>query len=479
MSNAAAVVIHHKGERIEGGDDWQVTLDAAVARLGPWSPPESHIELWEPNGQGQAVSTFESQIVDDGATVRIEGLHAALGAAGVQVNTAEQLYLTGTRMADVGYQTQAVRAREHADKRPVAEVAAELAEIIKAEQRHQITMSGADMARKLALNGKLTVAGYKLNEHAIRGMLGRAESGASGYVFALRDRIKNKRPDLAADKVQLLATLTRELEAASGEQFTLRVRDGLGDCFAVVSPSYAVADAPLVIPDVLAALPADAKASFSYDPHTTTWELRASVFTPTPTDEQAVGEPFEGYVSFRSNDAGGGSLRGGGGILILRCLNASTYEAATERASRQHRGRILLQLGQLTQQAGKAIHALCQAWGVARETEVPVPAHYEGALIPTELVIPGLFRGLLTDRQSPLIAVHMPGRREEHVMALAKTFTTERRNGQMVVRADMANAMTRYGQGMPSTVRRDVEQLSAAWVVGRHVPRWEPLRVAR
>ena len=53
-------------------------------------------------------------------------------------------------------------------------------------------------------------------------------------------------------------------------------------------------DAPEIVEHILLALPADAKGSWVYDPATTSWELRAAIWTPTPAAEHAGGDVVEG-----------------------------------------------------------------------------------------------------------------------------------------------------------------------------------------
>src|ERR1700730_15895228 len=73
-------------------------------------------------------STFDNgKLVHDAeAKARIEAQPAALETAGIKVNSSEQLYATGTRMADVGYSTQRARFVEHNAKLPAREAAAAL-----------------------------------------------------------------------------------------------------------------------------------------------------------------------------------------------------------------------------------------------------------------------------------------------------------------------------------------------------------------
>lgn len=478
------VILHHRGEsKTVNESEWQAALDEMVARLGPWVPGESSVErVAAGNGNGTSAlnngtsclnqeakpvnSTWTDLVTDDAAKVRIEGQHDALRQAGVNLDKRQLRYDTGTRMADGGYATQHGRAREHAEKMPLRDAIALLTATVEAEERRDTTVNAIDLGQGLSVNGKVSFDGLVLREQAIRGLLARLGSPALSYVLGLRDRIADtaQAPEhKAADKASMLDVLQRECRRFGDTPVTLRTRRGVEtpDVFAVVSPGYSVADAPSVLPFVQEALPADAKASIAYHPDSTAWEVRASVFTPTPVDEQAVGEPFSGFVSFQSRDNGTRRLTGGGGILVLACLNASVYTAESTSVSRVHRGDIHYDLARMAVDAGRAITALCAAWGVAKSDVLTVPA-----LVPMEEAVPGFFRYMLTARHGELVGV-LPGRREDHVAALARTFDGERRNPSEISRADLGHAWTRYVQGQSAPVRRDAEQAIGRWLVSR------------
>ena len=472
--------ITHRGETRDVDDAvCMATLDDMIARLGPWEAATRVEKLTEPlmlPAPVANVSTFEAGglVTDAGARERIERQHNLLQASGLEVDASEQLYDTGTRMAAVGYETQAGRARDHAALLPLADAAAAFAERIRAEQRKDIVVKVEDLASVLTVNGALKMDGYTFTEPAVRGLLARLKSPATPYVFGLRDRIAA--PDStergkALDKAALLDVLQRECRRFPGLRVKLRRREGLGDIFACVSPSYAPADAPAVLPYLLENLPDDCKGAVSYDPASTTWEVRADVWTPTPVAEQAVGEAFRGYASFLSRDNGTGSVNGGGGIELLRCLNASTYCAETVGTRRVHRGRVMLDIPTIVRNARRAIDAVVLAWGQARQDVVTAPV-VDGVLIPVEAAIPGFYRHMLTVRHGELVGV-LPGRTEEHSKHLAATFATERRNADDVTRADLANGFTRYIHAQPAAVQRDAERAIGAWLT-----RQEPVAYA-
>jgi hypothetical protein len=236
----------------------------------------------------------------------------------------------------------------------------------------------------------------------------------------------------------------------------------------VVSPSYSPADwSDDLAGQIQRGLPGDARGQFSYDATSTTWELRAEVWTPTPTDEQAVGEAFRGFVSFRSADNGTRRFDGGGGIELLRCLNASTYMADGQDVSRVHRGRIMHDIDRMVASALRSVATLAASWGQARTQTIETPSG-----LTLEDAIPGFWRHLLRDRSSELAGV-LPGRTEGHVEGLSAAYHAERRDASQLVRADLAQGWTRYIQDQPIPVRRTAEEAIGAWVVQGRSPRCE------
>ena len=445
-------------------------------------PPESPVEATpapvEAAPDAPVNSTFTSLVTDDAAKVRIEAQHAALYQAGVQVNAKEQLFATGTRMADVGYSTQAGRKAEHDRKLSAREACEALCDQVKAEGREDIVLTARDVADSIHANGAITVNGYALGEQAIRGLAARIESPMLGYVLGLRDRMASrKRPVMSeeatkaneADRAKIAEVIRHECLANPGESFKLRVRKagrhGKPDCYAIVGEGYSPADAPTALAQLADQLPEDARATFSYDVASTTWELRASVWTPTPVAMQAVGEAFEGYVSFSSKDNGTAKFRGGGGILLLRCLNASTYTADDSSVARVHRGRILYAVDRMLRKSLTAIDAITTAWGVNRNAVLEIPVADGGEKrITLEDAIPGFYMSMLRSKQSELVGV-LPGRTKEHAAGLTKAFFAERRDETRLVRSDLAQGWTRYIQDQPNEVRRDAEKAIGDWLV--------------
>ena len=427
-------------------------------------------------------STWSHQVTDDAAKSRIEAQHAALTSAGITVNASEQLYKTGTRMADVGYASQTARKAEHEAMMPAREACAALVALVDAEKRTDRTVSAKDFAGAITTNGKVSVFGHSLSVQAIRGLMARIESPALGYVLGVQERCSTRaaaanRGTANVDAVKaanhediakLGEILRHECMQASGEAFKLRLREsgrnGRPDCYAIVGEGYADADANRAIPQLAGQLPADARATFAYDVASTTWELRPSVWTPTEVSKQAVGEAFEAYVSIQSRDNGTSRFRGGGGITLLRCLNASTYTANEASVARVHRGRIMYDVARMLRGGLKAIDALTTAWGTNRESVLEVPSEVGGKRVTLEDAIPGFYMYMLRAKQSELVGV-LPGKTREHAAGLTRRFFEERRDPSKLVRSDLAQGWTRYIQDQPSDVRRDAEQAIGDWLV--------------
>jgi hypothetical protein len=412
-----------------------------------------------------------NQVTDETARARIMATYDKLEAAGVTGIDRKKTvagYVPGVRMAQIGYRNQEARHAEFLAMRPAREALESLTSQIQDENRQDVTISARDFARSLhTTNGRLCVNGLALSEHAIRGVCTRIESPAIRYILGMRERIAAemalglKRDDVAieADRAKIADVLQHECARAYDVQLKMRTRRNPGDVYAITSPTYAPADQPEVARQLMPQLPAGARASVSYDPGSTQWSLRLDVWTPTPVADHAVGEAFQGYVQIGSRDNGTGSVEGSGGIVMLACLNAGTYQAAGQGASRRHVGRVLLDVSRMIRKARASIDTLCAAWGEAREATIEVPSG-----VSIEDALPGFWRHLLTDRRSELVSV-LPGRTESHVKALARTFDSERRDSSRIVRADMAHAWTRYVQDFPAPVQRAAEAAIGEWTV--------------
>jgi hypothetical protein len=424
-------------------------------------------------------STFANLVMDETAKTRIEAQHKALTESGLTVNAGQQLYATGTRMADIGYATQKARKVEHDKKLPIRESGERLVAMVKEEKRQDVIVSAREFARAIHANGAITVHGNVIGEQAIRGLSARLESPMLSYVLGISERIAERRArpgaidaivtaENNADRAMIAEAMRHECMANPDARLKLRLREiganGKPDCYAIVSEGYTTADAPEAISQLVAQLPKDARGTFAYDTDTTSWEFHAAVWTPTPVAEQAVGEAFEGYVSFQSKDNGTAKFRGGGGITLLRCLNASTYSVDDAEVAKVHRGRILFTIDRMVEKSLHAIDVLTTAWGTNRKAVIEVPAEHKGKPMTLEDAIPGFYMHMLRAAGSELSGV-LVGRTNTHAEGLTRAYFAERRDKTQLVRSDLAQGWTRYIQSQPSSVRRDAEVAIGDWLV--------------
>jgi len=445
----------------EHGNELKVEVNCLPPKMPEKSEPKKPEE-------SQSFSTWTNTIVDRDAEQRIKDMHAAIEAnGGPKIDESKQFFATGTRMATEGYAVQTAREKAHNKNMLLGDAIEQLINTVDREFRADHKMSAKDIADNLDADfddGQLYVKDHTLNEHALRGIVARLDSPALGYILGLQDRIKltpakdRNQSNYRKDIERLVETLRHECLRFADTEFKLRMREfPEPNIYAALSPGFGVADAPMVMEQILQEMPKDAKGSWSYDPDTTRWELRASIWTPVPVAKQAVGEPFEGFVDLHSFDNGTGSFVGGGGINIIRCLNAS-INTAGEAMRRIHRGsKILYDIKTMLAKALKAIDALCVAWGKARNNEVEMPTG-----VPIEQAIPGFWRSLL--KEGELQGV-LTGRKEHHVTGLTQAYFNERRDPDRVVLADFGQGWTKYIQSQPSEIRHKAEEAIGSWMI--------------
>lgn len=435
-------------------------------------PPVSYVVVQARNNiittKPPVYSDWNNTVVDEAAKVRIEEQHNKFRQAGINIDTSQQFFATGTRMAKEGYDTQRKRAEDYFKQQLLVDAIAELQDNVSNEIRRDLNINAKEIARDINIqNNSLYFKDYVLTEQSLRGLMFRLESPALGYILGVRERVGSfsRTPQnqevIEQDLERIADTLQYELKRFGDTEFKLRVRENPQDVYCAVSPSYAAADASVVMEQILDQMPKEARGSYAYDATSTSWSLRANLLTPTPVEEQSVGEPYEFYVELNSRDDGAGRFRGGGGINLLRCLNASTYTSKTGDISRVHRGKILLDIRKMIDGATKAAHILVASWGKAREEEIKIPTG-----LTLEQAFPGLMMHLLTHKDSDLVNV-LPGRKVNHAQALTQTYFDQRRDPDKLVKADIAQSWTRYIQDQPFEVRQKGEQAAGDFIVNK------------
>ncbi len=430
----------------------------------------------------KANPAYTTGAVDLEGKARIDAQQKAMVDAGFKGvgfredgGTGDQFFTNGTVMMGSGQTVLASKKREHDQLLPFEQAAEQLSATILAESREDVDMTSSQFAHKLEVRGnKIVMAGFTVKESAIRGLLAtRLKSPALSYVLGLRDRIRDEsyngdKRDAKAmqdDLVKIAETLYYECMRNPAVAVKCRMRAGVGDIFACTSTEYRAADAPSVIKKILEAhvIPDGTKGSFSYDPDSTHWDLRASTWTPTPTELARVGEPFNAFCTMRSADNGTCSFTTGGGCVIVRCVNCTVYIADMNTSRRRHIGKIMSDIEAMVANGTNAIAVMADAWGVNRETAVEMPSG-----VPVSVALPGFWSWLMRDRSSELQNV-LPGRVKDHAVGLTAAFFDQRkelgRGQEPVSRADFAQAWTSYVQDQPVPVQREAESAIGRWMV--------------
>lgn len=424
-------------------------------------------------------SSWSEQVIDSDAKARIDAQHAAIVAMDPNAKavlgkggTGTQAYENGTRMMHVGYETVRGYKAEHERMRPLRDVAAEAVATIEGEKRRQINVSAAEAAANVRVeNGKITLFGFRVSEQAIRGWFDRIEGPGLGYVLGLRDRIASNvgrdKPAIARDIAWIVETMQREASVSPDRMMMLRAREGVGDVFAIVSPDYGVCDVPDALPGLVSGILDDApnaRGSWTYETSSTNWEVRADVFSDTPVDTMAVGEPFKAFAAFRGRDNGTGSWNSGGGFELIRCLNATIYTCELASARVRHRGtKVRDQVWASVDQARKAISLMISGWGRAREQVIAPSKDVIEGRKSMDQFLGAMFLDML---KSPEFAGTFPGNSRANADALVATFHAERRDENRIVRADLANAVTRALQKLPTDRAMRAQSAAGAWIVG-------------
>ena len=174
--------------------------------------------------------------VDESAKKRIDEQQRILREGGVtglgyrgEGGDGDQFYRNGTRMLDIGYDTQCQRKAEHEAAIPIEAAAMGLSAKVKAEGREDYICTARDVANNLQVHGQLKVFGRTLTEQAIRGLTSRCESPALGYLLGLQTRVDAERakPEEERNDSRILADLGKAADVLRHECLLVNPRQRL------------------------------------------------------------------------------------------------------------------------------------------------------------------------------------------------------------------------------------------------------------
>jgi hypothetical protein len=277
------------------------------------------------------VSTWTEQVSAGQAVIDLVAREEqALAAAGLDVATADKsdrlLYERGTALADIGHQNLTSYERAYQEMpSPTDAVAAFLDEV-----------SGEDRDDRV-----VDLTKYRLNHDGRLAHVSTPDSPG----LAIGRTPWRQLAEIAGSQ-----NLNRGLSERKRADRKVRSRsDGRGgrETFAVVSPEgYTVLDGPQVADLLLRGLrdrglESGAKMEITYDAGTTRYQARAIVQAPIDIPALwGVGRVHQAFVQVSGGDDGMTSLRGQGGALRIRCLNASLAQVNGLEWTRAHKGKL-------------------------------------------------------------------------------------------------------------------------------------------
>jgi hypothetical protein len=301
--------------------DWNLSESTTIAPM-PEVPSD---DVTEERAPVMPVSTFAAPVMNDTARTVAESESSVLASHGI--GDSEQLFATGTALADVGHESLGLYAAEYNAFPSPQTAIGDFQEQIRAEERRDIV---ADLVGfRLDIDGKLAPTN-------------RLAGGAGNTVehVAWRQLIQ------AVETPNVNAGLAKRTRC----QRRMRCRkDGDGrSVFAIVSSDpvrgYQVFDGGEVAELVMrglhdAGMAKEAKCDLEYDPESTRYRIRTILQAPVDImAHRGVGRVHQVFFDVKGGDNGETSISGAMGVMRIRCLNASLSQADAMRWSRRHVG---------------------------------------------------------------------------------------------------------------------------------------------
>lgn len=346
------------------------------------------------------------------------------------------LYPPGTKLFESGVET-ARRSREEFENRPLFEDVADRARAAYKLQRRKDFEVDVTELRMDPETGKVGRGGAKVDvtQTALGQIMGRfgAEGGHSGYLMGCSPRLRAYNFNDWAGT----ATLAEKRAQAESKKYrppTAKLRTMFyGEeptAYACLAPTYNVRDLPDVLSvfeDKLDRLGASgARGDFRMDGPR--WQIRATFHSAIRAEDLRVGDVFRGAIWTSGMDDGTGSVRIGVGVERARCKNLTTIWAKDVQGLRHNSRNFDQRLGEIMEQAVKAISGFAGKWAEASKQSIIEQVH-EG-LEPQKVFVLLVKKGL----------VKLPGvSQEEMVERLVRAWSAE----PGYQRADIVNAVTR------------------------------------
>lgn len=447
-------------------DDVFAICDQLIAKHGGGTPTVTAMTIASPAVESVAAPIEKArpqgwdvkpEHVDATAKARINADMAAARGAGFDLK--EPLFEAGTRVNDLGV-VNARKARVEFEQKPlIADAMSDLQKRIAAEDRLDVAVTAT--AIRMDSQGRAALpsgARYALNRDAFRGLVTRVglPGGAGNYLAECWPELRAKNFNNWANVFEIEereAELTALAAKKKFERRTLNLRTRLSEtgeryAFATVSDSYTAYDIDKVAEAIALAMPDNARAEVHYDGKSA--EIIVHFHSTVEPEDYAAGEVFRAGLRFRTDDTGGGSLKGFGFLEQNLCLNLIiTNVAAQPVFSLNHLGsveRMAQQFRAGMHKAQDTIAPFMKQWGFARKDDLVAATEgerngYEGIGLPE--ILTALLNGAM---ERDLVTVS--GRRDVVIPRIVQAWQadtgTDGPNSGTITRAGFVNALTRY-----------------------------------
>jgi hypothetical protein len=434
---------------------WAVA-DEMVKQAGGGVPAIREIAAVPVNKARPSGWDVKPEHVDADAKARVLADMAAARNAGFELK--EPLFEAGTRVNEIGVENARSARLDFEAKPLVADAMNALCARVEAEQREDVVVESTALA--MDVRGLIVAKGarFPMAERALKSLCARLDlpRGAGTYLSECWPELRAKNINnwvqaIAADEQKARAEAFAKNEKFEPALVALRTRlSEVGNryVYATVSDSYAAYDIDQVAQAIALAMPNDARAEVHYNGRSA--EILVHFHSTVQPEDYAAGEVFRAGLRFRTDDTGGGALKGFSFVEQNLCLNLIiTNQAALPVFQLAHLGsveKMAEKFGEGMKAAQDTVAPFMKQWGYARKDDlvaatVDERSGYEGIDI-TE-IMQALLNGAIERK-----LVTVPGRREESIPKIVEAWTRdEGTDGPLrgtITRAGFVNALTRY-----------------------------------
>ena len=356
------------GEEVKRGAPAEIM--AAFAASG-WQGTIEEVKL-EPEPVNLTPTTGAQGQVSQLAKERVQADAAYLESCGF--TPAETLYAEGTRVNQWGHDNFRNMRLAHDDLPLIEEALKGVIDAVKAEQRTDLVVPVRDLqmhVREEAGKPRLVLSrgrgGVDVEENGLRKL-----TSLIAHTLPHFEHVKRMDAEHIAEHFNVM--LRKTAHYLDDRNIMLRVRR-LGDqrpsVYATVSESYGVHDIDKAASTLIGAIGGHGyRGSAIYDPNKVSLVVDANIMADRVVD-LAAGDTFKVGVQFRTNDDGGGAIRGFLTYLRNLCLNLIILDEGSQAVFRQvHRGTVANVEQQVRTAMSGAIHQwapFAERWGYARQ----------------------------------------------------------------------------------------------------------------